>query len=68
MEELKKEKKDYETKIKQLRLKEDPDNGIFFHQEIFMSQQKKLALEVELEFKKKKKNRILLAHDQLKLF
>lgn len=42
---------------------EDPGAGIFFAQEIFKAQQDKLRLEVEIELRRKKINRIRLTQE-----
>jgi hypothetical protein len=55
------QKKQCEQEIHQLRLQENPEQGIFFAQEIFFKQQEKLRLQVELDFCRAKKNRYLLA-------
>lgn len=48
-----------EKKIRELREKEDPTQNLFFAQEIFTLQQKKLMLQTEVEFRRKKINRLL---------
>ena len=60
MKELTRQKKNCEEKIRQLRNDEDPRSGRYFAREIFQEQQHKLSLEVEIEFRRKRKNRILL--------
>lgn len=54
------EKQEAEAKVKELREAEDPVRGIWFAQEIFAFQQEKLRLEVELELRRKKINRLRL--------
>ncbi|TVM16197.1 hypothetical protein DPQ33_12810 [Oceanidesulfovibrio indonesiensis] len=54
------EKKNAEDKVKELRETEDVSRGIVFAQEIFAFQQEKLRLEVEVELRRKKINRIKL--------
>ena len=63
MEELRREKKECEDSIRQLRNQEDYSTGKYFASEIFRQQQRKLTLEVEIEFRRKRKNRILLAQE-----
>lgn len=46
--------------IRQLMQSEDPSKGVFFAKEIFTTQQDKLRLEVEIELRQKKINRIRL--------
>ena len=58
------QKKQCEQEIHQLRLQEDPEQGIFFAQEIFSKQQEKLRLQVELNLCRAKKNRYLLAKSE----
>ncbi len=58
---------EYKLKIKELIFKEDPSKGISYHKEVFELQQKKLATEVEIEYMKKKKNRILWTLEEKKL-
>jgi hypothetical protein len=43
---------------------EDPAKGVFHAAEIFRLQQYKLRLEVEMEFRRKKINRIRLGFDE----
>ncbi len=45
---------------KELMDAEDPDKGVFHAAEIFRLQQEKLRLDVEMEFRRKKINRIRL--------
>ncbi|MFP4167923.1 MAG: hypothetical protein ACLFSY_03620 [Desulfonatronovibrionaceae bacterium] len=49
-----------ESRVNELRTQEDPAAGVFYHQEIFSLQQEKLRLQVEIEFREKKINRLLL--------
>jgi predicted RNase H-like nuclease (RuvC/YqgF family) len=53
-------KKNAEEKVKELRDAEDVARGIVFAQEIFAFQQEKLRLEVEVELRRKKINRLRL--------
>lgn len=39
-----------QAKVKELFCQENPDQGIFFHEEIFRLQQDKLRLETEIQF------------------
>jgi len=55
---LEKEIKECEQKIRQLRDQEDPSKNLFFPQEIFNLQQKKLMLKTEVEIRRKKINRL----------
>lgn len=48
------------SRIIELREHENPQAGIFHHQEIFSLQQKKLRLQVEIEFRQKKMNRLAM--------
>lgn len=45
-------------RVKKLMLEEDPARGIVFAKEIFTLQQEKLRLEVEIQFRRNKINRI----------
>ena len=47
-------------RIRQLMAEEDPAKGVFHAQEIHKLQQDKLRLDVEIEFKRKRINRIRL--------
>ncbi len=58
VEDLNVQKTSCAAKIDELRNSEDPQAGIFHHQEIFSLQQEKLRLQVELEFREKKLNRL----------
>jgi hypothetical protein len=49
---------------KELMAAEDPANGVTHAAEIFRLQQDKLRLEVEMEFRRKKINRIRLGMEQ----
>ena len=48
------------SRIIELRDQEDPQAGIFHHEEIFSLQQKKLRLQVDIEFRQKKMNRLAM--------
>ena len=63
MERLGQEKKQCEQMIQELRLKEDPGQGIFYAREIFDRQQEKLRIQVEIDLRRAKKNRYLLARE-----
>jgi len=60
---LKAQKADMEARIRVLRDSEDFEAGVYHAGEIFELQQNKLRLETELEFIRKKINRIRLAED-----
>jgi hypothetical protein len=60
---LKAQKADLEARIRVLRDSEDFEAGVYHAGEIFELQQNKLRLETELEFIRKKINRIRLAED-----
>jgi hypothetical protein len=60
---LKAQKAELEAKIRVLRDSEDFEAGVYHAGEIFELQQNKLRLETELEFIRKKINRIRLAED-----
>ncbi|MFO7727500.1 MAG: hypothetical protein R6X11_04155 [Desulfonatronovibrio sp.] len=62
-EELQNKKKKCLEKAKELMASEDPQKGIFHHQEIFTLKQDSLRLEVEAEFCRKKINRLNLGYD-----
>ncbi|WP_319541617.1 hypothetical protein [uncultured Pseudodesulfovibrio sp.] len=47
-------------RIRQLRDDEDPKAGVYYHNEIFQTQQDKLRLDVEIKFRTNKINRINL--------
>jgi len=51
-------------KVRELMAAEDPANGIFHANEIYRLQKDKLRLDVEIEFKRKKINRIRLGFDE----
>jgi hypothetical protein len=51
-------------RCRELLAAEDPAKGIFHAAEIFRLQQNKLRLEVEMEFRRKKINRIRLGMDE----
>lgn len=52
------------ARIRELMAGEDPANGVFHAQEIHRLQQDKLRLDVEIEFKRKRINRIRLGIDE----
>lgn len=54
------EKAACEQKTRELMAAEDPARGVFHAQEIFALRRDKLRLEVEMEFRRKKINRIRL--------
>ena len=49
-----------QKRIKKLMASEDPSQGVFFAKEIFDSQQDKLRLEVEIDLRQRKINRMRL--------
>jgi len=49
-----------ESRINELRNQEDPAAGKFHHEEIFSLQQEKLRLQVEIEFRENKINRLMM--------
>ena len=51
--------------VRQLMEAEDPKAGIFHHEEIFRQQQDKLRLDVEIQFRTNKINRIKLGIEEL---
>ena len=53
------------AKCRELLAAEDPAKGVFHAAEIFRLQQDKLRLEVEMEFRRKKINRIRLGLDEV---
>ena len=53
-----------EQSVRKMRDSEDLANGVVFAQEIFQAQQDCLRLEVEMEMRRKKINRIRLAQDE----
>lgn len=59
IEQFEKEKEECEKRLKDLIAKEDPQRGKTFASEIFELQQEKLRLHFEIEFQRKKKNRVL---------
>ncbi|MEZ7197518.1 hypothetical protein [Pseudodesulfovibrio karagichevae] len=59
--ELEKTKQD----VRRLRDEEDPANGVYLHKEIFQAQQDKLRLDVEIQFRTNKINRINLGIEEL---
>jgi len=52
-----------EQSVRKMRDSEDLEKGVVFAQEIFQAQQECLRLEVEMELRRKKINRIRLARD-----
>lgn len=56
--ELEKQKKECLQKLIELRSQEDPKTGKFFPEQIFSLQQEKLRLEVEIDLRRKKINRL----------
>ncbi|WP_052507550.1 hypothetical protein [Desulfonatronovibrio magnus] len=63
MEEFLAQKKACQQKVKELMAAEDPSRKIFHHQEIFNLKQDSLRLEVEVEFCRKKINRLNLGYE-----
>ncbi len=61
LERLSREMKQCEQAIQDLREKEDPEQEIFFAQEIFARQQEKLRIKVEIDVGRARKNRYLMA-------
>ena len=53
-----------DDEIRELLAAENPSAGIFHAAEIFRLQQSKLRLEVEMEFRRKKINRIRLGMEE----
>ncbi len=51
-------------RVRELMAAEDPAKGVFHAEEIHKLQQDKLRLDVEIEFKRKKINRIRLGVDE----
>ncbi|WP_316899187.1 hypothetical protein [Pseudodesulfovibrio indicus] len=51
--------------IREMMAAEDPKNGVFHHEEIFRLQQDKLRLDVEIQFRTNKINRINLGISEL---
>ncbi len=64
---LENEKERTEQRVHKLRASENPDLGVFFAQEIFEAQQEKLRLEVELQFRRNKVNRIKQGIDGMEM-
>jgi hypothetical protein len=56
-------KQECEARIQDLLRAEDPAAGRFYAAEIFQQQQRKLRLEVEIEFVRKRLNRLRLGPD-----
>lgn len=63
IEELAAQKLVREQSVRKMRDSEDLEKGVVFAQEIFQAQQDCLRLEVEMELRRKKINRIRLAQD-----
>ncbi|HWR04287.1 MAG TPA: hypothetical protein VN419_09730 [Humidesulfovibrio sp.] len=59
------ERDDCVKRCRELLAAEDPAAGVFHAAEIFRLQQNKLRLEVEMEFRRKKINRIRLGYDEV---
>lgn len=59
------ERDDCVKRCRELLAAEDPAAGVFHAAEIFRLQQSKLRLEVEMEFRRKKINRIRLGYDEV---
>lgn len=59
------ERDDCVKRCRELLAAEDPAAGVFHAAEIFRLQQSKLRLEVEMEFRRKKINRIRLGFDEI---
>jgi hypothetical protein len=59
------ERDDCVMRCRELLAAEDPAAGVFHAAEIFRLQQNKLRLEVEMEFRRKKINRIRLGFDEV---
>jgi hypothetical protein len=55
-------KSEREREIRQLRETEDPAKGVSNHVEIFQAQQDRLRLDVEIELRRKKINRLKLGY------
>lgn len=51
--------------VRQLRDEEDPAQGVYRHEEIFRAQQDKLRLDVEIQFRTNKINRIKLGIEDM---
>jgi hypothetical protein len=51
--------------IRRLRDEEDPAQGVYRHEEIFRAQQDKLRLDVEIQFRTNKINRIKLGIEDM---
>ncbi len=54
-----------EQEVRRLRSSEDHKAGIFYAREIFTAQHEKLRLEVEMEFRRKRANRLRLGYEEL---
>jgi predicted RNase H-like nuclease (RuvC/YqgF family) len=51
--------------VRQLRDEEDPAKGVYHHEEIFQAQQDKLRLDVEIQFRTNKINRLKLGIEDM---
>jgi hypothetical protein len=51
--------------VRHLREEEDPARGVYRHEEIFQAQQDKLRLDVEIQFRTNKINRIKLGREDM---
>ncbi len=60
LEEFAKLKAEAEKQVRDLRERERPMDGIFFAKEIFEAQQEKLRLEVELQTRQNRLNRLTM--------
>ncbi|WP_027192936.1 hypothetical protein [Megalodesulfovibrio gigas] len=63
IERLESEKRAAEQRAQQLRRAENPGAGVYYAQEIFQAQQDKLRLDVEIQLRKNKINRLRLGWD-----
>jgi len=63
-EELKLQKETVEAQVKKLMAEEDPAQGVYYAQDIFRLQQDKLRLATEMEFRRRKQNRLRLAEEE----
>lgn len=63
-EELKLQKETVEVQVKKLMGEEDPAQGVYYAQDIFRLQQDKLRLATEMEFRRRKQNRLRLAEEE----
>ena len=55
---LTRQKEEHEIKVRELMQSENPASGKFYAQEIFQHKQDKLRLEVELDWRQKRINRL----------